>query len=178
MNIFLATLEHPVTDKQILQRHNLGAALPLSREVKLSLGYDEMLYATQPAAQPGYRIEAGPHALVEGRWSTSWVQVAKTVEEVAAELAAWRETLECSPYQGEETLAAHTLTVDGQQVSLLALVETMLDHIDTPEKIRRAFRRATVWRRTSEATQTMLAGMGLTPEQGDALFVEAREVVV
>lgn len=74
---------------------------------------------------------------------------------------------EVSMFQAEEALA---------EFGLLEAVEEFMDHPDTPEKYKRAWRRAGSVRRDSEVVATMAALLVLNDAQLDELFTFASTV--
>ena len=97
-----------------------------------------------------------------GTYTQTFTVRAKTQAELDAELASWRATADCSAAQAELAIL--------DEPGLMDAIQGVLDHPDTPESARVAFRRAYRWSRNSPLWDLLGPAVGKTPEQIDDLF--------
>ena len=86
----------------------------------------------------------------------------------AADLAARRELMVCSPLQGRLTAGPE----------ICAMLDATASNPATPWAMREAIQNAREWRRTSQTIDEMAWLLGFTPEQMDSLFEAAMTVAV
>lgn len=92
-----------------------------------------------------------------------------TEEQIAAaELAARRAAMSCSPLQGRLILGE----------TICAQLDAMADDPATPWATREALKRAQVWNRTSPLMEQLAAAWGYSPEDMDDLFTAAAQISV
>ena len=87
---------------------------------------------------------------------------------LAADLAARREMMVCSPLQGRLTAGPE----------ICAMLDATASNPATPWAMREAILNAREWRRTSQTIDEMAWLLGFTPEQMDSLFDAAMAVAV
>ena len=86
----------------------------------------------------------------------------------AAEWAARRSNMVCSPLQGRLTAGPE----------ICAMLDATATDPSTPWAMREAIQNAREWRRTSQTIDEMAWLLGFTPEQMDSLFEAAMTVAV
>lgn len=128
--------------------------------------------AAEPGRQHRVALPAGSSsaaaaiALVEGMLAP---EPAPSEEaKAAAELAARRSNMVCSPLQGRLTAGPE----------ICAALDATAANPDTPWAMREAIQNAREWRRTSQTIDEMAWLLGFTPEQMDSLFEAAMTVAV
>jgi hypothetical protein len=102
---------------------------------------------------------------------TNWLATpAPTTADV---LAAWRETVQCSPFQGRVTLGAvevarfEAILADDSVFTALGMDATQI------WVLREAVKETIVWRRNSQSMATFAFLMGYSATQMDTLFTAA-----
>jgi hypothetical protein len=103
--------------------------------------------------------------LSDGEWVIDWIVTDKTPEEIAAELASWRQSTFCTPFQGRMALA---------ESNLLTQVEAAINSADQKTKV--AWEYALEWKRTSPMIETLATALGLSEIQVDDLFRTAKQI--
>lgn len=83
------------------------------------------------------------------------------------DLANWRNTVSCTPFQGRVALS---------KAGLLAQAQALVDNPDSPEETKIAWEYALEWRRMSSMIISLGGALGLTDEQIDDLYKEAIQI--
>lgn len=102
---------------------------------------------------------------INGQWFTKYVAVDYTAEELAAKTEQWRQSANCTPFQGRMALS---------DSGKLAAVETAISAAD--EKTRTAWEYALIWQRNSPMIETLGAALGMTDVEIDDLFKAATQI--
>ncbi|MES2435049.1 MAG: hypothetical protein V4586_14650 [Pseudomonadota bacterium] len=130
--------------------------------------------ASDPAPGRQHRV-ALPAATSSAAAALALVQSMLTPEpevsaeaKAAAELAARRSNMVCSPLQGRLTAGPE----------ICAMLDATAANPATPWAMREAIQNAREWRRTSQTIDEMAWLLGFTPEQMDSLFEAAMTVAV
>lgn len=89
-----------------------------------------------------------------------WRLDSLTIEELRASMV-------CTPFQGRMALNG---------AGLLAQVQAMIDNPATAQETKLAWEYAIEWRRTSPMISALMAALGVTDEQADALFENAATI--
>ena len=103
-------------------------------------------------------VATQPVQTLDGYWLQHWQVVPWT----DADYAAWRQTLECGPYQMAQALDA------------FGLFDSINEAMENAGGMTTfAWKRATVFRRMDPLIETMRLALGKTPEEVDQLFMLA-----
>lgn len=139
----------------------------LSDEQRAEFGLYLVVDAPRPALTPSQKYGDPTYTIVGTTVERSYPVVAKTPEELAAELAARRAAMIVTPFQAKAALA---------QIGKLADVEALMSDPGTPILARLAWQEAIEFRRTSPTLLMLAAQFGLTDADLDNLFEVAATI--
>jgi len=123
--------------------------------------YSRLTYTPVPTPADGYRVEKGARELIDDKWTTTWVSVEMTPEEIEAARKA-KVPQSVSRFQARAVLHAY---------DLLETVNTMMETADPIAKL--AWQDAQEFRRTSPTVLAMAGALALSDLQLDEMFVAA-----
>ena len=162
-------LQYPWSiDQMIMSNPTVSFSVPVSDEVAAQFNTFPVLDTPQPEIDPLWQnISVAPPVQHDGQWFQEWTVTVVSPEEHDVRVAAYRSSLFCSPLQGKIELENRGL-LDAAEAEVAAA-----------DKITRlAWNNATVWYRTSPMIESLGAGLGLSPEDLDNLFVQAAKITV
>ncbi|TLM66002.1 MAG: hypothetical protein FDZ69_07415 [Deltaproteobacteria bacterium] len=163
MNVYQLTADHaavaagPYDIESVEVRKITGHSNPECLSAEDLLAYH---LAAEEAAPLGPEEKAGAPAIVGGK--VILPAVPKTPEELAAEVAAWREAAECTRRQGLMLL---------EEAGLYDAVMGIVSGLPRLDQIE--FQNAGTFKRLHPLLTAVAAQAGITPEQLDAMFREA-----
>lgn len=137
----------------------------LSAELLADFGADPVLEGPQPTLSANQYTRYDGVEEINGQWFTKYVAVDYTEEELAAQVAQWRQSASCTPFQGRMALS---------DAGLLAGVEAAITAAD--EKTKVAWEYALEWKRTSPMIVALATALNMTDTQVDDLFKAAAQI--
>lgn len=137
----------------------------LTVELLNDYGADPVFEGPQPPLTENQWSKYDGVEQIDGKWYTKYIAVDYTPEEIAQRLEQWRQSTNCTPFQGRMALV---------DAGLLAQAQAAVDASD--EKTKVAWEYALVWNRTSPMIETLGASLGLTDVAIDDLFKSAQKI--
>ena len=104
---------------------------------------------------------------ISGQWFTKYVAVDYTPEELAAQLAQWRQSTACTPFQGRQALRG---------AGIFAQVEAYMALPETSDTAKDLWEYAIEWKRTSPMIVSLATAFNMTDKQVDDLFKAAQQI--
>lgn len=160
---------YPYSTTQLIQA-NPTVSFPVP--VPDSVAEQFNTFPVQDTARPPFNPMTQNLSLVDpvrqdGVWFQQWSVTEATPEEQAERLATYRANLQCTPLQGK---------IELENQGLLDAAEAEVANADKITRL--AWNNATIWYRTSPMIETLGAGLGLSADDLDNLFVQAAQITV
>lgn len=155
-------------DQMIQANPTVSFTVPVSDEIAAQFNTFPVQNTPQPVYDPmTQNLNLVNPTRQDGVWFEQWSVTDVTPEVYAERLAAYRASLSCTPLQGK-------IELDNRD-----LLDAAEAEVANADKITRlAWNNATVWYRTSPMIETLGAGLGLSPDDLDNLFVQAAKITV
>lgn len=155
-------------DQMISANPTVSFPVPVSDEIAAQFNTFPVVDTPQPVYDPmSQDLSLENPNKQDGVWYEQWSVTSVSKEVYDYRLAAYRASLSCTPLQGK-------IELDNQ--GLLDAAETAVAGADKITKL--AWSNATIWYRTSPMIETLGAGLGLSPDDLDNLFVQAAQITV
>lgn len=155
-------------DQMIVANPTVSFTVPVSDEIAAQFNTFPVVDTPQPVYDPMRQdLSLVDPKKQDGVWYEQWSVTNVSQEEYDTRLAAYRSTLSCTPLQGK-------IELDNRE--LLDAAEAEVAAADKITKL--AWNNATIWYRTSPMIETLGAGLGLSPDDLDNLFVQAATITV
>lgn len=127
------------------------------------------VYPVEETTRPDFNSETESlvwvnPVLQSGKWVQQWRVDPLPESEIAARRDQWRQSANCSPFQGKAALF---------NAGLLDEVESLVSAAETSTLVKLAWANASEWRRSSEMIASLASALSMTDEQVDDLFKAA-----
>lgn len=155
-------------DQMMAANPTVSFTVPVSDEIAAQFNTFPVVDTPQPTYNPMTQdLNLVNPTLQDGVWHEQWSVTDVSPEEYAVRLAAYRASLSCTPLQGK---------IELENQGLLDAAEAEVAGADKITRL--AWNNATIWYRTSPMIETLGAGLGLSPDDLDNLFVQAAKITV
>lgn len=155
-------------DQMIMANPTVSFMVPVSDEIAADFNTFPVVDTPQPEYDPMRQdLSLVDPKKQDGVWYQQWSVTNVSQEEYEFRLAQYRTTLYCTPLQGK-------IELNNQE-----LLDAAEEAVAQADKVTRlAWNNATIWYRTSPMIETLGAGLGLSPDDLDNLFVQAAKITV
>lgn len=155
-------------DQMIMANPTVSFMVPVPDEIAADYNTFPVVDTPQPAYDPMRQdLSLVDPKKQDGVWYQQWSVTDVSPEVYDTRLAAYRASLYCTPLQGK-------IELNNQE--LLDAAEAAVAQADKVTRL--AWNNATIWYRTSPMIETLGAGLGLSPDDLDNLFVQAATITV
>lgn len=162
-------LQYPWSiDQMIMANPTVSFSMPVSDAVASTFNTFPVIDTSAPEIDPLWQnVTLVNPVKQDNQWFQEWSVTTVSPEEHDTRVAEYRQTLNCTPLQGKIELENRGL-LDAAEAEVAAA-----------DKITRlAWANATIWYRTSPMIESLAAGLSLTPDDLDDLFVQAAKITV
>lgn len=155
-------------DQMMMANPTVSFSTPVPDEVAAAFNTFPVTDTARPDVDQLWQtVSLGNPTKQDGVWVQHWTITDLTPEEHDTLMVAYRQNLNCSPLQGK---------IELENRGLLDAAETAVAAADKITKL--AWANATIWQRTSPMIESLGAGLNLTPDDLDSLFVAAAKIYV